>query len=470
MAITEPPATPPQPSFLRTREFQVGTLRYTRTALLTVMFWMLWSDLCLQIMENLPLLIPVQLKAFGASDKLVGLIKDSLLAVITILIIPVIGVQSDRHRGPMGRRRPFLLWMTFPTCLFLVLLGFADPIAKHLYQWTGGDPAGLAYRSTGIALIACFAAGFFICNLYVLQIYNFLVVDVIPKETMGLFIGLFRAVGALSGFIFNRWIFGHGEHHAHWVYSGCALLYGAAFLMLIWRVKEGEYPPPEAAPAGRGRLRDAVRRYARECYGNKFYLKFYGFSFFFWSAFVPFTTFIVFFALKTKEGYAPSLGLSMEEFGQFRGWAQLPKFLVFLCLGPLVDRFHSLRLLLVGIGALALTYVAGFFLVTTPGQFLAWWIPNELAIAAVTLAYMAMHPALMPREKFGQYASANQLFFSLGLFVMPLLCGALMDYLKDYRYLFVWSAVNTFIAAAFALALFRHWKRLGGDKGFTPPV
>ena len=46
--------------------FKVGTLTYTRTALITVMFWMLWADLCLQIMESLPNIIPLQLDELDA--------------------------------------------------------------------------------------------------------------------------------------------------------------------------------------------------------------------------------------------------------------------------------------------------------------------------------------------------------------------------------------------------------------------
>jgi len=88
--------------------------------------WMLWADLSLQLMENLPNIIPLQLKWLGASDRLIGFVKDSLQAILTLCYVPVIGMQSDRHRGPLGRRRPFLLWCSIPVCLFLVCLGFAE--------------------------------------------------------------------------------------------------------------------------------------------------------------------------------------------------------------------------------------------------------------------------------------------------------------------------------------------------------
>lgn len=447
-------------------EFKVGSLTYTRGALITVMFWMLWADLCLQIMESLPTVIPLQLKWLGASDKLIGFVKDSLPAILTVAIVPVIGMQSDRHRGKLGRRRPFLLWSTIPVCLFLALLGYAAPLSRSAHAMLPAmSPAGV-----GIGLITLFAAGFFFFNLYVMQVYQYLVADVIPKEAMGTFIGLFRAIGAVGGFVFNRWIFGYAETRVSWVYLGCALLYAAAFFLLVWRVREGEYPPQDVTGEKPGPVR-FLRRYAKECFGNRFYVKVFSIALFYWSAWVPFMTFILFFATKTAGAdYAPSLGVNVDEFGRIKGWTFLPKVLIFAFLGPLVDRFHALRMLLVGIFLVTLTYLAGFFVVHTPHQFLAWWVTNEVAQAIFQLAYLAMFPVLLPRDKYGQYFSANQLFFSAGLIASPILCGWFMDVIKDYRYLFLWSGVSAALATAFSVLVFRHWKQLGGDAGYVAPV
>ena len=460
-----------KPGLWSSHTFKVGTLTYTRGALFTVLFWMLWADLCLQIMENLPNIIPLQLKWLGASDKMIGFIKDSLQAILTICFVPVIGMQSDRHRGPMGRRRPFLLWCSIPVCLFLICLGFAAPLTRWLHGAIASfSPfAGTAPATVGIILIMLFTAGFFFFNNYILQVYQYLVADVIPREVMGTFVGLYRAIGAVAAFVFNRWIFGHAEQHVVWIYTGCALLYAAAFFLLVWRVKEGEYPPPSAFDERLGPVR-FIQRYARECFTHSFYLKIFCVALFFWAAWVPFMTFVVFYATRTAgPDYAPSLGVSVEEFGRIKGWTFLPMVVVFACCGPLIDKFHSLRILLVGIVGVVVTFFAGFFLVRTPDQFLAWWIINQVMMAVFQLAYLAMFPALFPREKYGQFFSANQLFFSLGLVVAPFLCGWLMDWLKDYRYLYFWSGTSAALAMISAISLYRHWKRLGGDKGYIPP-
>ena len=455
-------------SIWRSNSFRVGTLTYTRSALLTVMFWMLWADLCLQLMEQLPSIIPLQLKWMGASDALIGFIKDSLQAILTVIFVPVIGVMSDRHRGPMGRRRPFLLWSTIPVCLFLFLLGFADPVARLLHATLSPVFGWLSLPAIGITLIGIAAAGFFFFNNYVIQVYQYLIADVVPKEVMGSFVGLYRAVGALAGFVFNRWIFGSVEGRVGWVYAGCALLYAAGFFLLVWRVKEGEYPPPEAVE----RLGPVafVRRYARDCFTNIFYLKIFSASLFYWAATVPMLTFVVFFATSPQSSHATSLGMSLDAFGKVKAWGMVPAFIVFLVSGPIIDRCHPLRVMLVGIIGSVAAYFIGFLWIDTPERYLIWMLVSSGIGALYSLAYLAMFPVLLPREKYGQFFSANQLFFSVGLVGAPFLCGQLLDFVKDYRVLFLWSGVCASISAAFTLSVFHHWKQLGGDAGYVPPM
>ena len=452
-------------------EFTVGTLRYTRTMLLTVIFWMLWADLCLQIMENLANIVPLQLKWLGASDSMIGFVKDSLQAILTFCYVPIIGMQSDRHRGPIGRRRPFLLWCSIPVCLFLLCLGFVEPMTRGLYSFLTPilGIGSITPATLGIVLITIFAAGFFFFNNYIIQVYQYLVADVVPKEVIGTFVGLYRAIGAVGAFIFNRWLFSYAETHIAWIYTGGALLYAFAFALLVWQVKEGEYPPPSEAGKQLGPVK-FIQSYAKECFTHSFYLKIYSVALFFWAAWVPFSTFVVFYATKTAgPDYAPSLGLSLAEFGQIKAWTFLPSVVIFALCGPLIDRFHALRVLLVGIIGIAVTFFIGFFWVHTSNQFLIWWITNQSMMAIFLLAYMAMFPSLFPRAKYGQFFSANQLFFSLGLVFAPFLCGLLMDTIKDYRYLYIWSGTCSALAMIMVISVYKHWKQLGGDNNYVPP-
>lgn len=462
--------TKPAKGIFGSKSFSVGTLTYTRGALITVLFWMLWADLCLQIMEQLPNIIPLQLDALGASDKLKGIIKDSLQAVLAIFFVPIIGMQSDRHRGPMGRRRPFLLWCTFPVCIFLILLGFAAPISAACHRLLSAIPGlgEVGAASVGITLIAIFTLGFFFFNNYILQVYQYLIADVVPKEVMGSFIGFYRAIGAVGAFVFNYWVLGEADTSPEWIYTTFAILYAVSFLLLVWRVKEGEYPEPEVTGDKPGPVA-FVRRYAKECFTHSFYLKIFSVALFFWAAWVPFMTFIIFYATKDAPGYAPSLGIDVDAFGKIKAWTSLPQIIIFALCGPLIDKFHSLRILLVGIIFVTVTFFLGFFLTGSSQSFLIWWLVNQSFMAFFQLAYLAMFPTLFPRDKYGQFFSANQLFFSIGLVFASFLCGSLMDAVKDYRYLFIWSGCCAMGAMFFAFSLFRHWKRLGGDEGYVAP-
>ena len=84
-------------------------------------------------------------------------------------------------------------------------------------------------------------------NMVVASIYYYLFNDVVPSHLLSRFLALFRAVGTLAGFVFNRYVFGMAESHTRHIFISAALLYGVGFLLMCWRVKEGEYPAPAGA-------------------------------------------------------------------------------------------------------------------------------------------------------------------------------------------------------------------------------
>ena len=446
------------------KSYRVGSLVYGSQALLTVMFWMLLGDLCLQIMEQLPTsLVPLQLRWAKASDTLIGFLSGSLPAVLGILLNPIIGVQSDRHRGRLGRRRPFLLLATPFVVLALVGLGLAEPVADVLGKWTGAT----SHAAVQIGWIGGCMMVFIVGNTYIMQVYQFLFVDVIPAEVMGKFVGCYRAVGALGAFVFHRFMFGKAETHTEWIYIIAALLYAASFVLLVWKVEEGTYlePPPKTP------LQAMAKAYFTECFSKLFYLKTYSLAFCFWSAIVPLWTFLVFFGTKPGQdlGYAPTLGLSLEAFGKVRGWCSLIQVPVFFLIGPLVDRFHPLRVGMVGMLLSSVTFFANFFFVTDEASFTLWLILNFIAQAIYMGAYLAILPRLLPRAQYGQFFTANQIFGFLGVALAPVLSGWLLETMKDYRYIYVWCGGCTLMGCIMCFFLYRDWLGRGGDQGYRPP-
>ena len=444
--------------------YRVGTLVYTLPSLILVMFWMLLGGFCLQIMEQLPIsLVPLQLRWATASDTVIGFLTGSLPAILGIILNPIVGMQSDRHRGRMGRRLPFLLAVTPIVMISLAGLGFADPISGVLSKWFGAtSPAALKIGWIGGCMVV-----FVVANTYIYQVYQFLFVDVIPGNVMGRFVGFFRAIGALGVFAFNWFMFGHAEAHMEMIYIISVVLYGGSFFLLIWNVKEGEYdaPTPSTSLATMGRL------YFTECFSNPFYLKLYSLSFFFWSAIVPLWSFLVFFGTKPGqvEGYASTLGLSLQSFGEVRAWCALVQVPVYFIVGPFVDRFHPLRVAVIGMILSSVTYFANFFMDHDQRSLTIWLIINFIAQAIYMGAFLAIFPRLLPRKKYGQFFTANQIFGFVGVSLAPILCGWLLETVKDYRYIFVWCGGCTLVGAVMSVLLYKHWIALGGDSHYRPP-
>jgi|Laugresbdmm110sn_2_1035109.scaffolds.fasta_scaffold18821_1 hypothetical protein len=461
--------SPQNPSGSHSNEpYKVGTLTYTARGLFSVLFWMLLGDFCLQIMEQLPTsLVPLQLRWADASAALIGFLTGSLPALLGIALNPFIGVQSDRHRGPLGRRRPFLLWSTPLVVVALLGLGFAQPIADLL---AGVLQTGASASSIKIGWIGACMVVFVVANTYIMQVYQFLFVDVIPHNVMGKFVGCYRAVGAMGAFVFHRFLFGHAKTDTAAIYSLAALLYAISFLLLVWKVKEGDYPPPPTRPS-EGKL-DVFKSYFRDCFGHRIYWETYSLSLFFWSALVPFGTFLVFFGTQPggdAVGYAPTVGLSLAEFGKIKGWCALVGVPVFFLVGPLVDRFHPLRIAMVGLFLSAASFLACFFFIKDAHSLNLWLIINAASQAVYMGSYLAILPRLLPRAKYGQFFTANQIFGFSGVVLAPVLCGWLIEHLRDYRLVFFWCAACASMSLVMCVLLYRHWQKLGGEAHYTPP-
>jgi hypothetical protein len=450
------------------KSYRVGTLAYTTIELARIMAWMFLGYFCLQLMEELPTaLVPLQLREVSASDALIGFLTGSLPAVLGIFLNPFVGVQSDRYRGKLGRRRPFLIWATPFVFISLAGLGFAEPASRALSdllhctspQWVR------------IGWIGGFMMLFVVSNTYVLQVYQFLFVDVIPSAVMGRFIGYYRACGALGWFCFHYFLYGKAETHMTSIYLLAACMYAVSFYLLIWQVREGEYPPPH--PRSASGVLAFGRSFFRECFGHPFYWKTYSLSFFFWSAVVPLWAFAVFFGTKPGgglTGYAPTIGMTLDQFGKLRGLGALVSVPVYFAIGPLVDRFHPLRVCMVGLALCVAAFLSCFLFADGPTSFRVCWIGIMIAWAAYMGPFGAVLPRLMERARYGQFVSANQIFGFCGVMFSPVLCGWLISSLHNYRYLFAWSGGCATIGLLMCYLVYRDWLRFGGDASYAPPT
>lgn len=458
--------------------YRVGTLQYTKAGLVVLFVWLLWGDFCFTLMETvLPSILPLTLKNLQASNLAISLLVSTIPSILNFIINPIVSFRSDRHRGRWGRRIPFLFWPTPLLSLFLVLMGFSPAIGRFLHgsvisRFSVISPTLVILVTIGV-LMVCFQ----ICNMFVGSVYYYLFNDVVPEQFLGRFMALFRMVGAGAGSLYNIFLYKHALTHMQEIFLGAAGLYFLAFMVMCWRVKEGEYPPPPATVANRTGFWVSLRTYCRECFSHRFYLYFFlGTSL--WSMAGTIGMFGVFLSL--------SLGLTLEQLGQIGGWAGVAGMILLYPAGILSDRYHPLRVTIAT--QLLLTFIftplAMIYLFYTFSPHTVLWITiisTGISLPIGTLfgaANLPMYMMLLPKERYGQFCSAQAMFNSVALIVGSLAAGGFMDLLKYlyhgsdfyYRYIPCWSFFFQSISVIFMLLLYRSWVKYGGKEYFVPPA
>ena len=457
----EPNSVAPGPPVFSGR-WTVGTLSYDRKQLGWLIFWLLWGDFTLTLMVSvMPQLLPISLKGIGASNILIAFVTASLPTAMNVVMNPFISTISDRHRGPRGRRIPFLLWPTPFITLFLILIGLSPDIGNWLAGTGAVKSLGWASTTLILALVCVFVVAYQFFNLFVGSIYYYLFADVVPTPVMGRFLGLLRIVSQMALFIWGRWIFGLAETHMRSIYIGIGLLYLVSFLLMCWKIREGRYePPPPRLPGGR--ITGWVRTYVKECFHAPFFRWVFLITTVCWFANAA-NTLLIFFS-------RDSLGLKLDAIGKINAWGTLVTIPMVLLFGWLVDKINGIRLTIIGVVIMALGGAGGFFLVHNANSLLVFSLVYQVGFAAFTTAMIPMYIALFPANRFGQFCSANAMISSLGIVLGNALCGWFIDAVGDYRWLLAWDGVFFTLTLIPCYLTWRGWHRHGGPGRYRPPM
>lgn len=438
----------------------VGTLTYTKMTLIGVFFWVLWGDFCFTLMETvIPRLGPLVLKDAKATNLWIGLIMGTIPNIMNAVLCPIISFKSDRYRSKWGRRIPFLLWPTPFIALFLIMTGYAPAIGTWLHGWLGAG--GLSQASVILIVTGFCMIGFQFFNMFVGSIYYYLWADVVPEHYMGRFMACFRVVGASAGLLWSYYIFGMAEQHMTAIFTGIAILYFVAFMAMCLRVKEGSYPPPPPQPHGKG-IVGGFLTYFHECFRIPYYLWFFAGTTLM-SLSTCSRTFEIFL-------YRDTLHLSLDQIGKIGFWCGLVGMAVMFPIGYISDRFHPLRMVILGSAGMVVTALLCFFFLHDQRTMMIFLALSTPAGTLFATANLPMYAALLPKDRYGQFCSAQAMCNAVGMIVGSAAAGLFMDFMKDYRYVFIWQA--TFIAVSLIPMTFVYlgWKRHGGMTGYVAPV
>jgi MFS family permease len=419
--------------------------------------------------------MPLKFKAVGAPNAIMGLVITTIPGILNTLCNPVISFRSDRCRSRWGRRIPFIV-ATMPFLLIcLVALGFSD----QLGFWLRGHFAVFLgrYSPTAVAIFVMGAAMtlFSFFNTFVNSVFWYLFNDVVPEELLARFMSWFRMVSMGAGALYSLFIFKYAGSHSAEILSGAGILYFVGFSLMCLNVKEGKYPPPEEYLDGEVGALGAIKTYSRECLGFPHY----------WYLFLANVGIVIAYSSSIFSIFLnQSLGLTLEMIGRLAFASSISGAIAIPISGWLADRWHPIRVVTAGVLLQVLIlplYLT--WLVWHPSAKTAFHVllvMNVCAAAPIGALISVIDPVLAmriyPRERYGQFCSANAMLRSLGGILAGVLVGVYLDVITAhwganiaYRCLPLWNLAAYSLTLFSVMKLYGSWKRHGGDDAYAPP-
>ncbi len=431
---------------MRPKVWTVGTLTYTVGGLAALVAWLLWGDLAWWMRERSALpMMQMLLKTLRASDLFTGTLLITVPNLILFGLGPIVSYWSDNHRGRWGRRIPFLLATTPLVTLAMIGLGLSPQIGAALQHAIGGRPESA--QACVLAVVCVCWALFDVGALTANSVFGALINDVVPRELLGRFFGVFRAVSLATGIFFNAKIIGRADEHFREIFIGIGLFYAAGLFLMCLKVKEGNYPPPPPRPPG-NILINSLQSYFRDCFTQSYYL--WGIAFIALGnlAFVPVNTFLL--------SAAKSYGMSMETYGRYFVVMFVTSFVLAYPLGWLADRFHPVRVGCGAVAGFAIAGVASFLLIDGTKTFGLALLAHGVCSGCFYTGTASLAQVIFPKLKFAQFAAAAGMVNSLCQIMLGPMLGWFLDLLgNQYRYAFLAGSALCLAALFTGLVLLR---------------
>ncbi|AHF91327.1 MFS transporter [Opitutaceae bacterium TAV5] len=464
-SISLVPSMPATPAEKPRKTWSAGTLVYTTPALVMLFVWLLFGDFAWSMRErSVGPMAKWYLSHLEVPSVVFGLLLSTFPLALSFVLTPVVSVMSDRHRGRRGRRIPFLLLTSPLAAAGMIGLSTIPFVAR----WVHSHFPNQSEMMVSVICFAVFWAAFEIASAAGASLFGGLVNDVVPKELLGRFYGLFRAVSLIDGIIFNYWILGKVPGHFTLVMGTIGLFYGAAFTWVCLKVKEGDYPPPpprSAAISGPvANFRTAIGTFFRECFTRPYYLSVFLMMTAAYLSFGPINTFSI--------PYARSLQIDMDVYGK----ALALTYLISLCLayfiGWMADKFHPLHMSIASMIGYAVVCGWAWLNIDSQRTFLIAFVAHGVISGCFFTSVASLGQRLFPRSAFAQFASALAMMMAVGGMVLEPVVGLAIDsgaQQRDYSYTFVVGLALTVLALMMAFIVHRRFMRLGGPKGYVAP-
>jgi MFS family permease len=450
--------------------YRVGTLAYTRGGLTALFVWLLGGDFFWQLRERaITPAMQLLLRTFGATDLLVGLMMGTLPAVLGITIAPVVSFRSDRFRSRWGRRIPFLILSTPPAFAAMIGLALSPALGRSLHHALGPRSPGPSFCVLGF--IALFWLIFDVAMIITSSVHGALVNDVVPKEVIGRFFGLFRVISLGAGMVFNEYLLGKVENHYVAIFLGIGSAYFVCFMAMCLIVREGDYPPPP--PSARGtlahRIRAATQTFLRECFTHPFY------RWFFLSYLLAYTGFeaINLFSLY----FSQSVGMTTAAYGHYPAIQLFCSLVQAPIIGWVADKVHALRVTIFALFMYTLLTFLAFLFVRDQHTFALAHVICGTCSGIWLTATAPLPLVLLPRLKFATFASVLAICYGVAKLVIGPIVGSILDAIngarpaaaRDYHLIYLWASCWMAASLVVTLIVHRYFMNYGGPRGYRPP-
>jgi MFS family permease len=344
----------------------------------------------------------------------------------------------------------------------------------------GAAVSQVVHVSENTGVLSVFAFFWVIFEIAVItagSVFGALINDVVPRRFLGRFFGLFRAVSLIAGMIFNHWLIGWAVTHFFAIFLGISLLFGIGFTIMCLKVKEGDYPPPvdnPDDPRTRG-LVNNVRIYFTECFSHPYYLWVFLAMLFAGLTFIPYNTFSIPYwkQLNPCPVWYPDPAkwdFNMSRYGDLTAFSYGVSLCLAWPLGWLVDKLHSLRVGLAALALYALSVLYGSFFVNDPRTFGVALVAHTVLSGTYFTATASLGQALLPKLKYGQFASAAGLVGSVGNIFLGLVLGPILDLSHhNYRLTFIMGLILCATTIFLLAVVYRNFMLHGGPTGYVAP-
>jgi Na+/melibiose symporter-like transporter len=464
------------PGVVGDERLRVGTLQYTKAGLVQLFIWLLWGDLIFQLMESVaPNVVPLLFKDLGVSDFWLPILMTTIPQIINTGLNPFISTASDRYRGRLGRRIPFLLYSAPFISGCLVLIAFYPEIGAAAFEAIG-PLTGVGQTTVVIITLAVVWIMFTLLNMFATTTFYYLFNDVVPGPFMARFFGFFRAISGVAAILWNEYVYPYSTSHTQIIFLVAAGVYFVGFVAMCMRVKEGQYPPPKPTPG----FWKKFASYFGECLSHRLF-RYMFIHEMFWMASSACQTYFVFFQ-------RDSLGLNLTQIGQVLVWVNAVSLVLSYPAGMLGDRFHPMKIMVwIKIGMVLMVPIEFIWLFWSPPPEQAVYVliaMNIVSLPLVLLYETARQPMQMlvwPKSRYGQFCSFNAIARATAGAVAGVLAGGFMwsmrqmmpddEWGKDFCYRMspVWKLPFLCCGLIMLAMIYREWKRLGGQHHYKVP-